>query len=216
MRDTFWNKHYEGFTLHEPSNFAQYCLDKHLRPEDTVIELGCGNGRDGLALSHSVSQYVGLDACPNAVSHFKTNAEELNPEVTSKIDVRQGDFTSQDFNAFTADVERLVLYSRFSFHSINYEDAERLIENISQITDVPWTLMMEVRTVFDTLYGEGTNVGLHEFKIDHYRRFIDPKVFLEDMSKRFDVRYFEVDSGFAPFEEQDPICLRAVINSHQV
>ena len=214
MRDGFWNKHYENFEIHESSRFAQYCLDKHITPEDTVIELGCGNGRDGLALSHVVSKYIGLDSCINAVSHFKNYANELSSEHASKIKIQQGDFTNQDFSPFVTGAKRLVLYSRFSYHSINYEDAERLIQNISDISNVPWTLMIEVRTIFDKLYGDGENVGLHEFKTDHYRRFVDPKVFLENMSKRFNVHYFEVDSGFAPFEEHDPICLRAVIHSH--
>ena len=214
MKNTFWDKHYKKFTLHEPSGFARYCMDEYLRPGDTVVELGCGNGRDGLAFGHSVTSYIGLDACPIATSKFKDYVNELDPGIASKIEINQGDFTDQDFNILGEGAERLIIYSRFSFHSINYEEADRLIENISNIGSVPWVFMLEVRTIFDTLYGEGKNIGLHEFKIDHYRRFIDPKTFLEKMANRFDVRYFEVASGFAPFGDQDPVCLRAVIHSH--
>ena len=79
----------------------------------------------------------------------------------------------------------------------------------------PWALLLEARTIHDTLYGVGTNVGPHEFKTDHYRRFIDPDVFLADMASRFSVRYFEVAQGFAPFGDQDPVLMRAAIQRRE-
>lgn len=213
MQDSFWNKHYQAFTLQEPSGFARYCLDGQLRSDDVVVELGCGNGRDGLALAQAASGYTGLDACAVAVGNFQKVASEQAPALARKISVRQADFTDLDFNEFGKNAKRLVIYSRFSMHSINYEEAARLIGNVGKITSAPWVLMLEARTIFDTLYGQGTSVGLHEFKTDHYRRFIDPEPFLADLASRFAVRYFEVAPGFAPFGDQDPVVMRAVVQS---
>ena len=213
MQDSFWNSHYQAFSLQEPSGFASYCLQGQLRASDTVVELGCGNGRDGLALGQTVSRYTGLDACAVAVSNFQKVVSGLDQGVSSKMAVQQADFTDLDFNTFGEGAKRLVIYSRFSLHSINYQEADRLLANIGTITSAPWVLMLEARTIFDTLYGAGSNVGLHEFKTDHYRRFIDPEPFLVDLASRFAVRYFEVASGFAPFGDQDPVVMRAVIQS---
>lgn len=210
MQDSFWNKHYQNFTVHEPSRFARYCLENHLNSDDTVVELGCGNGRDGLVLSRSVSRYIGLDACSVAVGAFRKAADALPSESARNIDVRQGDFTKQDFNSFCGNSSRLVIYSRFSLHTINYVETDRLLTNIASIR-APWALLLEARTIFDTLYGQGTNVGLHEFTIDHYRRFIDPVAFRTDMEAHFDVSHFEVASGFAPHGNEDPVLMRAVI-----
>ncbi len=213
MQDSFWNSHYQAFSLQEPSGFARYCLERQLRADDTVVELGCGNGRDGLALGETVSHYTGLDACAVAVGNFQKVANGLAPAISGKMAVQQADFTDLDFNAFGEGAKRLVIYSRFSLHSINYEEADRLLANIGKITSAPWVLMLEARTIFDTLYGVGSKVGLHEFKTDHYRRFIDPEPFLADVASRFAVRYFEVAPGFAPFGDQDPVVMRAVIQS---
>ena len=213
MQDSFWNSHYQAFTLQEPSGFASYCLQGQLRASDTVVELGCGNGRDGLALGQTVSRYTGLDACAVAVSNFQKVVSGLDQGISSKMAVQQADFTDLDFNTFGEGAKRLVIYSRFSLHSINYQEADRLLANIGKVTSAPWVLMLEARTIFDTLYGAGSNVGLHEFKTDHYRRFIDPEPFLADLASRFAVRYFEVAPGFAPFGDQDPVVMRAVIQS---
>lgn len=213
MQDSFWNSHYQAFSLQEPSGFASYCLQGQLRSSDTVLELGCGNGRDGLALGQTVSRYTGLDACAVAVSNFQKVVSGLDQGISSKMAVQQADFTDLDFNTFGEGAKRLVIYSRFSLHSINYQEADRLLANIGKVTSAPWVLMLEARTIFDTLYGAGSNVGLHEFKTDHYRRFIDPEPFLADLASRFAVRYFEVAPGFAPFGDQDPVVMRAVIQS---
>ncbi len=169
-----------------------------------------------MALGQKVSAYTGLDACAVAVGNFQKVVDGLAPATSAKMAVRQADFTDLDFNAFGEGASRLVIYSRFSLHSINYEEAGRLLANLGKIRSAPWVLMLEARTIFDTLYGVGTNVGLHEFKTDHYRRFIDPEPFLADVASRFAVRYFEVAPGFAPFGDQDPVVMRAVIQSRKV
>lgn len=213
MQDSFWDNHYKNFSLSQPSLFAKYCLDDLVTSDDTVVELGCGNGRDGLALAQRASRYVGLDACPIAVGRFKEVIQATSFAASDRLAVQQANFTTLDFNAFGKDAKRLVLYSRFSLHSIDYEEADRLLDNVAQISNVPWVLVLEARTIFDTLYGQGTKVGRHEFRTDHYRRFIDPDEFLANLTRRFSVRYFEISKGFAPFGDEDPIVMRAEIQS---
>ncbi len=213
MQDLFWDNHYKNFSFSQPSLFARYCLDDLITADDTVVELGCGNGRDGLAIASRASRYVGLDACPIAVSRFKDVVESTELAASGRLSVQQANFTTLDFNAFGEGAKRLVLYSRFSLHSIDYEEADRLLDNVAQISGTPWVLVLEARTIFDTLYGQGTKVGRHEFRTDHYRRFIDPDEFLADLTRRFSVRYFEISKGFAPFGEEDPIVMRAEIQS---
>jgi len=211
MENSFWGKHYQDFAVREPSKFAKFCIKKYVGSNDTVIELGCGNGRDGVALSQLVKKYVGFDTCPIAVKTFKETLSSFPEAYLNKVQVIQGDFTENVFDEHAKNANRLVIYSRFSLHSIGYEDAEKLFANLAKIKDVPWVLLLEARTIYDTLYGEGENVGLHEFKTDHYRRFIDPNAFLKNMPASFAVSYYEVASGFAPFGEQDPLVMRAVI-----
>lgn len=211
MENSFWDKHYQQFAVSEPSRFAQYCLERHVKPNDVIVELGCGNGRDGTALGHFAKKYIGFDACPIATKAFSESLSSLATDHQNKIAIKKGDFTDIDFNGLAKDASRLVIYSRFSLHSIGYDDAEKLVESIAKIKEAPWVLLLEVRTIYDTLYGEGEEVGLHEFKTDHYRRFIDPQVFLKEMSERFAIQYFEISSGFAPFGDQDPLILRSVI-----
>lgn len=211
MQDLFWDTHYKSFPLCQPSQFASYCLDGLVTTKDTVVELGCGNGRDGLAIAKLSARYFGLDVCPIAVDRFKERVQSTELAASGRLSIQQENFTNLDFNVFGKGADRLVLYSRFSLHSISYEEANRLFDNVARISTAPWTLLIEARTIFDTLYGQGTRLGRHEFRTDHYRRFIDPDEFLADLMPRFSFRYFEVGKGFAPLGEDDPIIMRAEI-----
>jgi len=73
------------------------------------------------------------------------------------------------------------VYSRFSLRSVTYAEAERLWDNLEKIVATRWVFMLEARTCYDELYGVDEPVGLHEFKTDHYRRFLDPVVILSQL-----------------------------------
>lgn len=204
MRDPFWNNHYKAFRVQEPSKFSEYVASHYLRSEDHLIELGCGNGRDAGLLARHVSRYTGIDACPVAIESCAKSSNLGNATFQC------ADFTNMDFNSKGNGSGRLMVYSRFSLHSVTYAEAERLWENLEKIATSRWVFMLEARTCYDELYGVGEPVGLHEFKTDHYRRFLDPTVFLSQLAARFSVKYFEVAKGFAPFADQDPLVLRTV------
>jgi len=211
MQDKYWNNHYKKFSIYDPTEFALHCIRNQFKSDDVVIELGCGNGRDAYSIAQKVSRYIGFDACNIAVASFKKNINNINPEISKKIEVYQQDFTSVDFDNLISHAKRLVFYSRFSYHSINYEEADRLLKNINDVNKFPWILMIEARTIFDNLYGEGENIGLHEFKTDHYRRFIDPENFFSEISASFSIPFFHVNSGYALYGDQDPEVMRVII-----
>ena len=213
MSELFWNSHYKSFNLKEPSSFSQYCLNKFLVETDTLIELGCGNGRDGLALACAVKSYFGLDSCPIALEAFKENLKLQDTNLAQKINLSSRDFTELSFDDFDIQAERIVIYSRFSLHSVTRSAANRLFHNIEKITKKPWVFLIEARTIFDPLYGQGLNVGPHEYQTDHYRRFIDPNDFLKDITSRWSLQYYELNTGFAPYLGEDPKVLRAAIVS---
>ena len=178
-----------------------------------MVELGCGNGRDGTTLAEAVSLYTGIDACPVAIESFSKKIDQHQDTQSRNVELLQGDFTNIDFRRFAKNNERLAIYSRFSLHSINYEEVSRLLSNIERLDPSSWIFMLEARTIFDEFYGVGKELGKHEFKSDHYRRFIDPAEFLKEVSARFNVRYFEVADGFAKFGKENPIVMRVVIES---
>lgn len=46
MNKEFWSEYYENNKIEEPSPFAQYILEHYLKEGDTLVDIGCGDGRD--------------------------------------------------------------------------------------------------------------------------------------------------------------------------
>ena len=129
----FWDKHYKKFNCDEASPFGVYCLKHLLRKSDAIVELGSGNGRDAFALAPHVQSFVGFDSSAEAVHVLNSKLAGAGTNLSKKTRFINEDFTAQNFDSLIGRAERLVVYSRFSFHSINYKDAERLVANFLNI-----------------------------------------------------------------------------------
>tara|TARA_Y100000590_G_C15736017_1_gene1018593 strand:+ start:2679 stop:3326 length:648 start_codon:yes stop_codon:yes gene_type:complete len=213
LKNKFWRDHYKKFNLSEPSKFAQFFLTNYIKKNDTVVELGCGNGRDGLEICKLAKQYYGLDLSNEAISSFDNYINNISNSVNKNVTLKCADFSNIDFNEFAE--KDLILYSRFSLHSINYIESDLLFSNIKKIKFDSWKMFIEVRTIFDPLYGQGENIGLHEYRTDHYRRFIDPKQFLDFLNNHFFIKYFELSKNFAPYGDQNPKVMRIIIEPNK-
>lgn len=211
---SYWRNYYQLSQVDMPSPFAEYAVNKHLRPNDHLIELGCGNGRDAMLMIRHVARYMGIDLSPTAVEACETNVKRVARHSSRGVaTVRCEDFTDLDFNGLELGPQRLVIYSRFSLHSVADSQVDRLFRNLEAIRSVPWVFLLEARTIHDDLYGVGQPAGRHAFRTDHYRRFIDPAVLYQQICDRFKILSFNVATGLAPFGEQDPMVLRAMFSS---
>ena len=68
----FWNKFYKkNLAVNRPSNFAVFILKFLKKYKSTIIDIGCGNGRDLLYFKKKKISYLGIDLSKNATSLIK-------------------------------------------------------------------------------------------------------------------------------------------------
>lgn len=207
----FWERHYQSFQLLEPSGFALEMLRTEIDASDTVVELGCGNGRDALIFCGNVQRYLGIDSSAEAIERAAA-ALDSNRVQSEACNLLLGDFTNFDFEQLASQCmtsgTRLIIYSRFTMHSIDARAEQRLFDSLAAVAVGKLVVLIEARTIHDALYGVGHSAGNRAFVTDHYRRFIDPEEFSESRSKAFHVNWLRVGNGYAPLGEEDPIVMR--------
>ena len=207
----FWDTHYQKFQITEPSSFARYCVDRWITKNDLVVEIGCGNGRDGALLIKNCNQYIGIDTSSKALDQFSLRLDASAPSSLVKLlCMNISDFNFRDVSCKSGG--RVVIFSRFSLHSLD-EETERHV--FSEFVGLPGNSIfaLEARTIFDPLNGVGTNVAKNAFVTDHYRRFVDPRDYLSLVMENADLEYFALSNGCAMTETEDPIVLRAVLRN---
>jgi ubiquinone/menaquinone biosynthesis C-methylase UbiE len=68
----FWDRHSRNYSREPIADMAGYersmnCTLERLKPEDRVLELGCGTGSSALLLANSVQSYLATDISPGMI-----------------------------------------------------------------------------------------------------------------------------------------------------
>ncbi|SMD32387.1 Methyltransferase domain-containing protein [Reichenbachiella faecimaris] len=195
----FWEDFYskKKGTL-EPSPFATFVFDE-IGLAGTLIELGCGNGRDSLFFSERGISVYGIDQCETTISRLNKLSRS-----NAKFEVR--DFTTLDGLGQFDNV-----YSRFTLHSVSKEQATQTLVWAFQSLNEGGKFCIEVRSIKDELFGQGTEVEKDAFVTDHYRRFIRIDEMLEELKAiGFKIDYSIESKGLAVYKDEDPSIIRIV------
>lgn len=201
-RDTeYWNAYYQSNPdINEPSLFAQK-IGRKLSKNKTVLELGCGNGRDSIYFSKLGLNVTAIDASDKVIKKLKQENDEEN------ICFVCDDFVS---SAAIFSGQYDYVYARFSLHAINEKQETEVLHNVHKVLKQTGRFFVEVRSVNDELYGQGEKVGKNAYIFDgHFRRFIE----MDQLVKKMKDIGFEIYSamekrGFAPFGDSDPPIIR--------
>lgn len=195
----FWEAFYANKKgIRNPSPFAIFLIENY-NLKGSMVELGCGNGRDSLYFAEQNIDILGIDQCKNIVS-------ELNGLALKNTKFKATDFTNLgDLGSFD------IVYSRFTLHSIHKEQASNTMAWAYNSLNVGGRFCIEVRSVHDEFCGEGEEVEKDAFVTDHYRRFIRlDEIVNELMEIGFSIDYKIEATGLAKYKEEDPSVIRVI------
>ncbi len=204
MDKKYWENYYKSHTAPEqPSLFARFVLDSILKPGSSLIELGCGNGRDCLYFARHDMDVLAVDQSEEELKELQTN------NLLSNLKFLIADFTELgEIGIFD------YIYSRFTLHSISETQEDKVIAWAATHLNQGGKLLIEARGLQNELYKLGTPVSAEPTAYiynDHYRRFVDLAALTEKIKKYgFTIELAEENKGFAPFEDTDYRFIRII------
>lgn len=206
MDKKYWENIYAKQSENEkPSLFAFYVAETINMKGKSLIELGCGSGRDAIFFANAnASQVVAIDQCDNIIKLLQQRFQQI-----SNLDFKCLDFTSlDDMKPFD------IVYSRFTLHSISKEQEKNVLRWAFRNLHPGGKLCIEVRGQRNEIYKVGTPVEgePNAFILnDHYRRFIHFETFCEELKDLgFGLDYAKEDKGFAPYNGTDETYIRVI------
>ncbi len=204
MEKNYWENFYKSKEIvSEPSLFAQTVYKKYINPGSSLIELGCGNGRDSLFFAVNDVKVTAVDQCE------KETSELSNTNKLENLTFLCADFTDLgDIGTFDN------VYSRFTLHSITEEGENKTIDWSYNHLKTGGHMLIEARSLKNELYKLGNPVDNETNSYvynNHYRRFIDIDVLKEKLiNKGFLIINAEEKTGFSPFEGVDQTFMRII------
>jgi len=91
----YWDNFYEDFKESSETNFARFCFEKIKNIASvSLIELGCGNGRDSIFFSSHKIPVLGIDLSEIAINNlnnlFLDNSKFFNCDFANIESIDQG------------------------------------------------------------------------------------------------------------------------------
>jgi len=195
-----WDEYYKRDNIPSfPSPFAKYVGNK-LGTKQTILEIGCGNGRDSKFFETQGHQVTGLDRSGEAIELCKKlySCESLEFFFGTIADIAK--INKKKFD---------LIYSRFVFHAMSLSKEIETLKTSYQLLNKDGQFFIECRSINDPLSQKGKILS-HTERVDgHYRRFI----ILEDFKQRLVQVGFKIiktieSNGLAKFGKDDPVVMR--------
>ena len=196
----YWSDYYKkDLAPKPPSDFAQFAL-KYMSPSKKLIDLGCGNGRDSMFFARG---------------NLKVTAVDLSEEALARIDQSLPIFTvCDDFvsSKILLCIDYDYFYSRWSLHAINQIKQDELLPKIYSAMHDGGHFFIEARTINDTIFGKGKQLGKNEFFYEnHYRRFINPEQLISALTSiGFKIVFSKESNQFSVMGTDAPTLIRIV------
>lgn len=203
MDKEYWERYY---TKHRspgsPSHFAKEII-KYLSPKTTLLELGCGNGRDAVFFSDHGIKVTGID------------------QALAEIDYLNKEYANENLKFVCDDFTKIVklnglfdsIYSRFTFHAISEKQENQVLQWIRENLRSGGLFFLEVRSIKDKLFEEGLPVfdEVNARITTHYRRFSDFGIIKQKIiDLGFTIVFSIEDNNLAIHGDENPIIIRII------
>jgi len=195
-----WDEYYKKDNIPDyPSPFAEYVANK-LSNQQTILEVGCGNGRDAKFLASQGHLVTGLDRSGEAIELCKKlySVESLEFFFGTITDIAK--INKKKYS---------LIYSRFVIHAMSLNEEIKTLNMSHKLLNKDGQFFIECRSINDPLSRKGDILSNTERIEGHYRRFI----ILEEFKQRLVQVGFKIiktieSNGLAKFGKDDPVVIR--------
>jgi bifunctional enzyme CysN/CysC len=200
-RSVHWAKFYASHKAAPPSPFALACVPRFFAGS-TLLELGCGNGRDAAYFAEQGLRVTALDRSEAAIQACIAGPAGNEAEFLCLDAANVGSLAPRRFD---------VVYSRFSLHAMTREEEDAALAASRDLLSGGGLLCIECRSINDALAREGEVLSPTERIAGHYRRFIVLQELVEKLGELgLDIVEQVESQGLAVHGNEDPVVIRVI------
>jgi ubiquinone/menaquinone biosynthesis C-methylase UbiE len=171
----YWKNKWSNQPFEPANNFAKrvYKLIKAKNLE-TLLDLGCGDGRDSIYFANKGLQVTTVDFSESAINRLKSQ----NVTICCLLqDIRNIEFQDNSFD---------VIYAHLSLHYFDNETTSKIFNNLYRILKKGGLFLLKCKSTDDHLFGQGEKVGENMYKKGHVRHFFN-KGYIKEKLKSYDI-----------------------------
>ena len=158
-----------------PTKLAHIAFNKIKNKQiKTILELGCGQGRDSIFFAEKKYNVTATDFSPDAVEFVKNHAlkNKMNNLHTMKLDISENFSFDQKFD---------LIYSNLALQFFDKKLLRKIFKNVNQSLKDNSLFIFSTKKPGDKYHNVGVKVGTGGFKINDITRYFFTKKELSDI-----------------------------------
>ena len=174
----YWQKRTERKEKQDPTEFAKKCAeflkDKSYK---TLLDLGCGDGRDSIYFAKSGYEVTAVDVSPVALQILQ---KKINEEKITNIKIIEQDLQNVHFPENSFDV----ICAHLSLHYFIDEQTVHIFKNLYKLLKQNAYLFIKCKSIEDEEFGKGKEIEKNVFmtKENYVRHFFDEEYMKEGLA----------------------------------
>ena len=203
----YWNFFYKtqvnNIKLNHPSQFSTFTVGE-TENITSLLEFGCGNGRDALFFAHHFKKVYAFDGSNEVINKNKKQYSKINNLKFLKLNLDDKFDNHQILLS-----KKKAIYARFFLHALTNNEIKSFISLCANLLKKNERLYIEYRTEKDK--------KRHKETQKHYRNYINPNS-INKLLKQFNLRnlYFVKGLGFAKYKDDDAFVARHIIVKNDI
>ena len=196
----YWDSYYASKTdLLPNSNFSEFVLN-YIQKNQTLIDIGCGDGRDSVYFGAKNILTTGVDVSSNAIKNNKRLEHRYLKFKILNIE-RIQDYQKEYDHA----------YCRFLFHAIDEQIENKLLQWLKD--NISKKIFVETRIKDSTIA---------DIEQTHYRRYFSESSFVKKINDiGLNITYSKISKDFSKYKtiynvndlKDNPLLLRLIIET---
>ncbi len=211
----FWNDFYaQDLVGRKPSTFMAFLTGKgYIKPGKTLVDVGCGNGRDTINFLKLNVNAVGIDGSEVAIESNNQFVLENGICLDKKL-FHVVKISSEDYNKLLGYRNYDYIYARFFIHSLKPDQQEIFFKFLREIKSGA-TVLFEYRTINDPMFARSEKISETEGRTDHYRRYLNHDDLCSQLENcGFNIKYRHEAQGLSICGNDNPVLGRVVAKKY--
>src|SRR3989338_5723041 len=148
----YWQKRTERKEKRDPTEFAKQCAEfLKDKSSKTLLDLGCGDGRDSIFFAKSGYEVTAVDVSPAALQILQKKMQE---EKITNIKIIEQNIPNLQFLESSFDI----IYAHLSLHYFLDEQTEQIFKMLHKMLKRGGFLFIKCKSTEDGEYGKGNEV----------------------------------------------------------